>query len=122
MQVVLYRQCCSPGEVVMGDQDDGAALLSHFGHWVEPEGHHDKGPRPQLRGLPLTPLLYAQVVKSYRHRHLVGFKHAVDAFWGHCYTTPHRSLMPHYTREKCYGPARWQSCTDQRWRAGTGRH
>ena len=34
----------------------------------------DKGPKPQPRWAPLPELLYAQVVKSYRRRRLVGMK------------------------------------------------
>src|SRR5919201_3124034 len=54
-----------------------SALLSHFGSWVQPERRQDKGPRPKPRWMPLPQLLYAQVVKSYRRRRLVGVKHRV---------------------------------------------
>jgi hypothetical protein len=36
-----------------------------------------KGPLPKPRWMPLPTLLYAQVVKSYRRRRLVGVKHRV---------------------------------------------
>ena len=53
------------------------ALLSHFGQWMHPERRQDKGPKPKPRWMPLPELLYAQVVKSYRRRRLVGVTHRV---------------------------------------------
>jgi hypothetical protein len=53
------------------------AILAHFGQWRQPVRRQDKGPRPKPRWLPLPELLYAQVVKSYRRRRLVGVKHRV---------------------------------------------
>src|ERR687888_2444935 len=44
---------------------------------MHPERRQDKGPRPQPRWVPLPALLYAQVVKSYRRRRLVGVTHRV---------------------------------------------
>jgi len=58
-----------------GLKDYGTALLSHFGYWMQPLRHRDKGPLPRPRWMPLPELLYAQVVKSYRR--LVGVKHRV---------------------------------------------
>src|SRR6059058_5264012 len=42
---------------------------------MHPERRQDKGPRPKPRWMPLPELLYAQVVKSYRRRRLVGVQH-----------------------------------------------
>jgi hypothetical protein len=53
------------------------AILAHFGHWMQPERRRDKGPMPKPRWMPLPELLYAQVVKSYRRRRIVGVKHRV---------------------------------------------
>ena len=53
------------------------ALLTHFGHWRQPERRQAKGPMPKPRWMPLPELLYAQVVKSYRRRRLVGITHCV---------------------------------------------
>src|SRR5262245_48986086 len=53
------------------------AILTHFGHWMHRERRQDKGPLPKPRWMPLPELLYAQVVKSYRRRRLVGVKHRV---------------------------------------------
>ena len=46
-------------------------------YWMQPERRQDKGPRPKPRWMPLPGLLYAQVVKSYRRRRIVGVKHQV---------------------------------------------
>jgi hypothetical protein len=42
------------------------ALLTHYGHWVQPPRRQDKGPLPKPRWMPLPGLLYAQVVKTVR--------------------------------------------------------
>jgi hypothetical protein len=60
-----------------GLKDYGTALLTHFGQWMQPERRQDKGPMPKPRWMPLPELLYAQVVKSYRRRRIVGVKHRV---------------------------------------------
>src|SRR6266487_6926637 len=60
-----------------GLKDYATALLTHFGYWMQPERRQDKGPMPQPRWMPLPGLLYAQVVKSYRRRRIVGVKHRV---------------------------------------------
>jgi IS1 family transposase len=68
---------CVPLCLTDGLKDYATALLTHFGHWVQPERRQDKGPRPKPRWLPLPELLYAQVVKSYRRRRIVGVTHRV---------------------------------------------
>jgi IS1 family transposase len=68
---------CIPLCVTDGFKEYMSALLSHFGSWVQPERRQDKGPRPKPRWMPLPELRYAQVVKSYRRRRLVGVKHRV---------------------------------------------
>jgi hypothetical protein len=68
---------CVPLVLTDGLKDYGTALLTHFGHWRQPERRQDKGPIPKPRWMPLPELLYAQVVKSYRRRRLVGVKHRV---------------------------------------------
>jgi hypothetical protein len=60
-----------------GLKDYATAILSHFGHWMHPERRQDKGPRPKPRWMPLPGLCYAQVIKSYRRRRLVGVTHRV---------------------------------------------
>src|SRR5262249_11331292 len=68
---------CVPLFMTDGLKDYATALLTHFGQWMHPERRQDKGPRPQPRWMPLPELLYAQVVKSYRRRRLVGVTHRV---------------------------------------------
>jgi hypothetical protein len=44
---------------------------------MQPARLQDKGPHPKPRWLPLPGLLYAQVVKQYRRKRVVGVKHRV---------------------------------------------
>ena len=60
-----------------GLKEYATAILAHFGHWMQPARRQDKGPLPKPRWMPLPELLYAQVVKSYRRRRLVGVKRRV---------------------------------------------
>jgi IS1 family transposase len=60
-----------------GFRDYLIALVTHYGQWIQPERRQGKGPLPKPRWMPLPQLLYAQVVKSYRRRRLVGVKHQV---------------------------------------------
>src|SRR5262252_1046156 len=53
------------------------ALLTHYGHWVQPSRRQAKGPVPKPRWMPLPGLLYAQVVKTVRRRRLVDVTHRV---------------------------------------------
>ena len=68
---------CVPLFGTDGLKDYATALLTHFGHWIQPERRQAKGPMPKPRWMPLPALLYAQVVKSYRCRRLVGVTHRV---------------------------------------------
>src|SRR5262249_16103847 len=68
---------CVPLFLTAGLKDYATALLEHFGQWMQPQRRQDKGPLPKPRWMPLPELLYAQVVKSYRRRRLVGVKHRV---------------------------------------------
>jgi len=68
---------CVPLFLTDGFNEYRTAILTHFGHWIQPERRQDKGPMPKPRWMPLPELLYAQVVKSYRRRHIVGVKHRV---------------------------------------------
>jgi IS1 family transposase len=73
---VLARDCV-PLFLTDGFKEYRTAILGHFGSWMHPERRQDKGPRPQPRWMPLPALRYAQVVKSYRRRRLVGVTHRV---------------------------------------------
>ena len=53
------------------------ALLTHFGHWVQPPRRHATGLAPKPRWMPLPELLYAQVVKRYRCQRLARVNHRV---------------------------------------------
>src|SRR5207249_1957834 len=68
---------CLPLFLTDGLKDYGTALLTHFGDWMQPERRRDTGPMPKPRWMPLPELLYAQVVKSYRRRRIVGVTHRV---------------------------------------------
>ena len=68
---------CAPLFLTDGLRDYLTALVTHYGRWVQPERRHSKGSIPKPRWMPLPQLLYAQVVKSYRRRHLVGVTHRV---------------------------------------------
>jgi IS1 family transposase len=68
---------CVPLFLTDGLKDYGTALLTHFGAWMQPERRPATGARPKPRWIPLPELLYAQVVKAYRRRRIVGVKHRV---------------------------------------------
>src|SRR4030095_9931916 len=68
---------CVPLFLTDGCSEYRTAILPHFGHWVQPERRRGKGPMPKPRWMPLPELLYAQVVKSYRRRRIVGVQHRV---------------------------------------------
>jgi IS1 family transposase len=57
-----------------GLRDYLTALVTHYGHWMQPERRRDQGPQPQPRWMPWPGLLYAQVVKRYWRRRIVGVK------------------------------------------------
>ena len=68
---------CVPLFLTDGFKEYRTAILTHFGYWMHSERRQDKGPMPKPRWMPLPELLYAQVVKSYRRRRIVGVKHRV---------------------------------------------
>ena len=53
------------------------AVLTHYGHWVQPPRRQAQGPAPKPRWLPLPGLLYAQVVQTVRRWRLVRVSHRV---------------------------------------------
>ncbi len=75
--VQVLAPACVPLCLTDGLKDYGTAFLSHFGYWIQPQRRRDKGPLPKPRWMPLPELLYAQVVKSYRRRRIVGVRHRV---------------------------------------------
>jgi hypothetical protein len=40
---------CVPLFLTDGRKDYATALLTHFGHWMQPERRQDRGPMPQPR-------------------------------------------------------------------------
>jgi len=68
---------CVPLFLTDGLKDYTTALLTHYGHWVQPPRRQATGPLPKPRWMPLPALLYAQVVKTIRRRRLVRVKHRV---------------------------------------------
>jgi IS1 family transposase len=68
---------CVPLFLTDGFREYKMAILAPFGQWRQSERRQAKGPMPKPRWMPLPELLYAQVVKSYRRRRLVGVTHRV---------------------------------------------
>jgi IS1 family transposase len=68
---------CAPLFLTDGFREYLTALLTHYGHWVQPPRRQAQGPAPKPRWRPLPQLLYAQVVKTVRRRRLVGVTHRV---------------------------------------------
>src|SRR2546423_321683 len=68
---------CVPAWLSDGFKGYLPAILGHCGFWVHPERRQDQGPWPKPRWMPLPGLLYAQVIKQYRRKRLVGVKHHV---------------------------------------------
>src|SRR2546427_9597737 len=68
---------CAPLFLTDGFREYMTALLTHYGHWVQPSRRQDKGAVPKPRWMPLPGLLYAQVVKTVRRRRLVDVTHRV---------------------------------------------
>src|SRR5882762_7460539 len=52
---------CAPLFLTDGLKEYLTALLTHYGHWVQPERQRVQGPAPKPRWMPLPGLLYAQV-------------------------------------------------------------
>ena len=67
---------CAPLFLTDGFREYLTALLTHYGHWVQPPRRQGKGPTPKPRWMPRPQRLYAQVVKTVRRR-LVQVKHRV---------------------------------------------
>ena len=68
---------CAPLFLTDGFREYLTALLTHYGHWVQPPRRQVTGPAPKPRWMPLPQLLYAQVIKTVRRRRLVRVSHRV---------------------------------------------
>jgi IS1 family transposase len=75
--VQVLASGCVPLFVTDGLKEYTTALLTHYGHWVQPPRRQATGPTPKPRWRPLPALLYAQVVKTVRRRRLVRVSHRV---------------------------------------------
>jgi hypothetical protein len=73
--VQVLARGCVPLCLTDGHRDYTMAFLAHWGYWVKPERKRERGPAPKPRWMPLPELLYAQVVKSYRQRQIVGVQY-----------------------------------------------
>jgi IS1 family transposase len=72
-----FASGCMPACFSDGFKGYLPAIVGHFGCWVHPERRQATGPWPKPRWMPLSGLLYAQVIKQYRRKRLVGVKHHV---------------------------------------------
>jgi hypothetical protein len=68
---------CAPLFLTDGFREYLTALLTHYGYWVQSARRRAQGPAPKPRWMPLPQLLYAQVIKTVRRRHLVRVSHRV---------------------------------------------
>src|SRR2546429_4571986 len=68
---------CVPLLLTDGCREYLTALLTHYGHWVQPSRRQATGPSPKPRWMPFPQLLYAHVVKTIRRRRLVRVRHRV---------------------------------------------
>src|SRR5712691_8835357 len=75
---------CAPLFLTDGFKEYMTALLTHYGHWVQPARQRVQGPAPKPRWMPLPHLLYAQVVKTVRHRVVFGTLEAIQQVLAAC--------------------------------------
>ncbi len=75
--VQILAPDCIPLFLTDGYKEYATALLSHFGHWVQPARRQAQGPVPKPPWMPHPKLHYAQVVKQTRRRCLVHVQHRV---------------------------------------------
>src|SRR5919106_6947968 len=68
---------CAPLFLTDGFGEYLTALVTHYGHWLQPERRRSQGPQPKPRWMPVPGLLYAQVIKRYRRKRIVGVTHRV---------------------------------------------
>src|SRR5262249_18456680 len=72
--VQILAPDCAPPFLTDGFKEYLTAVLTHYGHWVQPPRRWAQGPMPKPRWMAQPQLLYAQVVKHYRYRRLVGMR------------------------------------------------
>jgi hypothetical protein len=72
--VQILAPDCTPLFLTDGLKEYLTAVLTHYGHWVQPPRRWAQGPTPKPRWRAQPQLLYAPVVKHYRSRRLVGMR------------------------------------------------
>src|SRR5712692_3322431 len=82
--VQMLAPGCVPLFLTDGFKEYATALLTHCGQWVQPPRRQDQGPHPKPRWMPLPQLLYAQVVKTVRHRVVFGTLEAIQQVLAAC--------------------------------------
>jgi len=75
--VQRFASTCVPMWLSDGFKGYLPAILGHCGVWHQPERTRAQGPAPTPRWMPRPGLLYAQVMKQYRRRRVVGVTHRV---------------------------------------------
>jgi hypothetical protein len=75
--VQVLAPTCTPLFLTDGFREYMTALLTHYGHWMQPSRRQATGPLPKPRWMPLPQLLYAQGIKTVRRRRLVDVQHRV---------------------------------------------
>src|SRR6266850_3245283 len=75
--VQMVAPDCAPLFLTDGFREYLALILTHYGYWVQPLRRQVTGPAPKPRWMPLSQLLYAQVIKTVRRRRLVRVSHRV---------------------------------------------
>jgi hypothetical protein len=73
----VLAPACAPLFLTDGFRAYLTALVTHYGEWRQPKRRQATGLQPKPRWMPVPGLLYAQVVKFYRRRRLVGVKHRI---------------------------------------------
>jgi transposase-like protein len=68
---------CAPLFLTDGLREYMTALVTHYGRWMQPERRQGVARWPKPRWMPVPGLLYAQGVKRYRRRRIVGVTHRV---------------------------------------------
>jgi hypothetical protein len=73
----VLAPACTPLFLTDGFRVYITALLSHYGHWVQPARRQATGSTPKSRWMPRPQRLYAQGVKTVRRQRLVDVQHRV---------------------------------------------
>lgn len=73
----LLAPGCVPLFLSDGHPNYLPAIVTHFGHWVQPPRRQARGPAPKPRWMPRPDLLDARVVQVLRRRRIVEVKHQV---------------------------------------------